>query len=317
MFNILMKELEFLNIINKTLNDSTLLGEDCAFLKNLNIYVTQDSLIEGIHFDKKYTDFYNLAKKSVAVNLSDLAANLAEPKYISISISAPEDFTSKDMEEFYRGVEDCCQEYKIKVCGGDITGSTDKIFISICAIGTPLCKTEVSRGFAKEGQIVCVTKDYGSSAYALYCLLNNKKCNEKILRAHLNPEPDFGISKKLAKLKYKKLAVMDSSDGLCDALYKVAKVSDKSIDIDFSKIPYAKEIEKYKGDFKDFIFWGGEDYGLVFCIEEKDLTKLGKTVTKIGKVISKQKDYFVKIDDFKINEKIFLKKCYNHFKKES
>ena len=314
MFNINMKEQEFLNIINNTLCDNSLLGEDCAFLKDLNIYITQDSLVEGVHFDKKYTDFYTLAKKSVSVNLSDLAANLAEPKYILVSISAPKDFTLKNMGEFYKGVEVCCKKYGIKVCGGDLTGSTDKIFISICAIGSSLGKTKVSRGYAKEKQIVCITKEYGSSAYALHCLLNGVKCSEKILQTHKAPQPDIEISKKLAELRYEKLAIMDSSDGLCDALFKIAQVSNKSIEVDFSKIRYEKEIEKYKGDFKDLIFWGGEDYGLVFCIDEKDLQKLGNGVTEIGIVKPKQKDYFVKIDDLKIDERIFLKKCYHHFK---
>ncbi len=315
MFNIIMKESEFLNIINNTLSDNKLLGEDCAFLPDLNIYITQDTLIEGIHFDRNFTDFFTLAKKSVAVNLSDLAANLADPKYISVSISAPTDFSSKNMEDFYKGIEDCCKKYKISVCGGDLTGSTNGICISVCAIGTPICKTKVSRDFAKEEQIVCVTKNYGSSAYALQCLLNNNKCGEDLLKTHLEPVPDIEISKKLAQLNYDKIAIMDSSDGLCDALFKIAQASNKSIEVDFSKIPYDKEIENYNGNFKDLILWGGEDYGLVFCVEEKDLPKLKDNAIKIGTVKPKQKNYVAKIDDLKIDEKIFSKKCYNHFKK--
>ena len=317
MFNICMKELEFLDIINKTLCDNSLLGNDCAYLKDLGLFITHDTLCEGVHFDLKYTDFYTLAKKSVAVNISDLCANLAKPEYISISFSASKNITKQKVGQFYKGIEDCCKKYGIKVSGGDLTGSNDGIVISICALGKQIKNApKVSRGFAKEGQIVCVTKDYGSSAYALYCLKNNIKCSKEVLRTHLDPEPDIEISKQLAKLNCKKLAIMDSSDGLCDSLFKLAKTSDKSIEIDFYKIPYNKEIEKFPLDFKDLILWGGEDYGLVFCIDEKDyeiLSKKSPQIKKIGTVKPFNKDYFIKIGDLKIDEKTFIEKSYNHF----
>ena len=111
------------------------------------------------------------------------------------------------------------------------------------------------------------------------------------------------------------MAVMDSSDGLCDALYKIAAASNKTFEIDFDKIPCDKEILTHP-DYKDLILWGGEDYGLVFCIDEKDLTKVGNDVVKIGKVSDFQNDCRIKIGDFKIDKKTFLKKCYNHFDEE-
>ena len=314
-----MKEIEFLNIINKCLTNNSLLGEDCAFLKDMGIFVTQDTLCEGIHFDLKYTDFYTLAKKSVVVNLSDLCANLSKPKYISISLSLPPNFDNKNLEQFYKGINDCCRKYNVKVCGGDLTGSKSGVIISICAIGAPYKKSQpkVSRSFAKENQIICVTKDYGSSAFALYCLQNKIKCSEKILKTHLCPEPDIKISKQLSNLTCKKIAMMDSSDGLCDSLYKMAKASEKTFEIDFEKIPYNKEIEKYK-DYKNLIFWGGEDYGLVFCIDKKDFLRLrekNKEIVKIGIVKPKNKKYFVKIGDLCVDEETFFKKSYNHYEK--
>ena len=248
-----MKEIEILNIINNSLNDNTLLGEDCAFLKDLGLFITQDTLCEGVHFDLKYTDFYTLAQKSVAVNLSDLAANLAKPKYISISLSFPSFIKNNEIENFYRGINDSCNKYNIVVTGGDLTGSKSDIVISICAIGVPYKKNQpvVSRGYAKENQVICVTKNYGSSAYALNCLQNNKKCSDEILKAHLSPKPDIDISEKLANLNCKKIAVMDSSDGLCDALFKMAKASDKLFEIDFNKIP-EDLVEEFDDEFAKF-----------------------------------------------------------------
>lgn len=312
-----MRELKFLQIINKTLSKNSLLGEDCAYLKDFDLLITQDTLCEGIHFDLKYTDFYTLAQKAVAVNISDLAANLAKPEYISISVSAPKSINEQDIKTFYKGIEKCCKTYNIQVCGGDLTGSTKNIVISICALGKPIKNSpKVSRSYAQEKQVVCVTKDYGSSAYGLYCLKSGKKCSKKILESHLLPEPDIEISKILANLKCEKFAIMDSSDGLCDALFKIAKASHTAIEINFNSIPYNKEIEKYPASYKDLILWGGEDYGLVFCIKEKDfeiISKISPKIKKIGTVKPYNKDYYIKIDDLKIDEKFFTQKSYNHF----
>ena len=71
MFNIIMRELEFIKVIENTLSDPSLLGDDCAFLKDFGLFITQDTLCEGVHFDLKFTDLKTLAQKSVAVNLSD------------------------------------------------------------------------------------------------------------------------------------------------------------------------------------------------------------------------------------------------------
>ena len=320
MFNIIMKEIEILNIINNTLSNNSLIGEDCAFLEDIGVFITQDTLCEGVHFDLKYTDFYFLAQKTAAVNISDLCANLSKPKYISISISFPANIDNKQIKQFYKGINDFCKKYNIVVSGGDLTGSKSGIVISVCAIGVPYEKNQpkVSRGYAKENQIICVTKDYGSSAYALYCLQNKIKCSENILKTHISPKPDVEISKMISTLSCNQIAMMDSSDGLCDALYKMAKASDKTFEIDFDKVPYNKEIEKYKGNYKDLILWGGEDYGLVFCLDEKDFSEIkekSKNIKAIGTVKSKNKQYYVKIDDLLIDEEVFFKKSYNHYKK--
>ena len=74
-----MKELEYLEIINDTLSDTTLLGDDCAYLKEFDICITQDTLVEGIHFTLDTTTPFELGQKAVNVNLSDLAASGSKP----------------------------------------------------------------------------------------------------------------------------------------------------------------------------------------------------------------------------------------------
>ena len=169
-----MKELEYLNIINKTLTDSSLLGDDCAYLKEFDLCITQDTLVEGVHFLLNTTDAFTLAQKSVNVNLSDLAAAGAKPLYITLSLSLPKNIDQNFVENFYKGVETAVSKYGIKVAGGDLTGA-DRVYISICAIGKKYNNVQVSRTNAKAGDIIALTGTHGSSAGGLKLLLQGKK----------------------------------------------------------------------------------------------------------------------------------------------
>lgn len=319
-----MKETEFLEIINKTLTDSHFLGDDCAYLEDLGIFVTQDSLVEDVHFSFKTIDAFNLGRKSIAVNLSDLAASLSTPKYISISLSMPKSTPNSFIEEFYKGVNEICNEYNIKVIGGDITGS-EKVFISVTAIGKKTSPYLTSRKFANEGDLIIATGDHGSSASALYALAKNTKISQGLLNSHINPTPKIKESIELSKVINKNLALMDTSDGLVDALYKISEASNVTIEIDFEKVQINPEIiriaKENNKNYTDWVLWGGEDYELIACIPEETYNKLDKNIFKIiGKVHQKNSEYNVKIEmpdeDLKITKDIFENKSFNHFKRE-
>src|SRR5574344_2598311 len=129
-----MKELEFLKIINKTLDKKSHIGDDCAILSDLGIVVTQDSLVEDIHFSRKYSSVKDIAHNSIMVNLSDVYASGAKPKYLTIALSLPKDINSDFVQKYYEYVNKLAKTYDFEIIGGDITGA-EKIMISICAIG--------------------------------------------------------------------------------------------------------------------------------------------------------------------------------------
>lgn len=316
-----MKETDFLKIINKTLTHSDLLGDDCALLGDENLFVTQDTLVEDIHFSLSLTSPYYLGRKAVSVNLSDLAASLAIPKYIMVSISAPADIENSFITELYKGINDVCTEYEAKVAGGDITGS-QKLVISITAIGKKDSKYITSRKFAKDGDIIITTGPHGSSACALYCLQNRLEFSEELKMTHINPRPCLKQAEILRKNLNENISLMDSSDGLADALFKISAESCVNLEVDFNKIIFNNEIKKIAEknglDYKDWIFWGGEDYQLVGTISQDVFEKLpNDCFTKIGHVCGKHHKPFVKIsyDDFeeKITDETFNTKSFNHF----
>lgn len=328
-----MKELEFIEIIKNTLSKKSHIGDDCAYLKDLGIVVTQDSLIEGIHFSTKFSTPYMLGYKAIMVNLSDVFASGAIPKYVTISLSLPKNTNNEFVSEFYRACEDLSNEYDFEVIGGDITGA-EKISISVCAIGLTKDRNISSRGYAKAGDFVVVVGNHGSSAAGLWLLQNSSRRPElvsgsqqftSLVNAHLQPVIQKDFSNKIAIKITEDYAMMDTSDGLVDALFKIAQASNVQILVDFDKIPYDKDIETVAKlanvDFKDWILYGGEDFQLVACVSEGNLKKLSN-YTIIGKVKEnceqKGENHFVEINFGDNIKKITdLEKTFNHFKGQS
>ena len=130
-----MKEDLFIDLIKKMLPESShFIGDDTAYVHKKDLILTQDTLIEDIHFRKSTISPYYLGRKAMAVNLSDIAAAGGEPSYALISLSMPEDIDENFIKEFYRGVNDISSEYGVLVVGGDLTRAFQTT-ISVCVLG--------------------------------------------------------------------------------------------------------------------------------------------------------------------------------------
>lgn len=271
-----MKEKEFINIIKNVLH-SDYIGDDCAYLKDLGIVVSQDSLVEDVHFKKDLITPYQLGYKSVMVNISDICASGAKPTYLTISLSLPNDIDSDFVKEFYEGAKKACNLHpdplpkgegeNIKIVGGDIT-SADKIYVSVCAIGDAKGRNISSRKNAKEGYKVVVSGLHGSSGAGLKLLLEDKTEPQKFVKAHLEPQAQVEFGSKAGLNIKTTYAMMDTSDGLMDALSTIANESGVLLEIDFDKIPHDKDLEQFN-TWQDMILFGGEDYGLVAVVPQE------------------------------------------------
>ncbi len=308
-----MKELQYLEIISKTLDDSSLLGNDCAFLQDFNLFITQDTLAEGVHFNLNTTTPYQLGQKAVNVNLSDLAAALAKPLYITVSLSLPSGIDSNFIQDFYKGINKSCEQYGITVAGGDLTGAEKKLVISICAIGKKVFDIDVSRHFSKPGDVIVTTGSHGDSAAGLKLLTQDVYKPEYLINRHLIPYPRLLQSTILAQIlqKYdiKQLSIMDTSDGLGDAVFKLSKCSGFEFEIDYDSLPVSDDIKRlFPFEYKDMALWGGEDFELLFTVPEKIYNKLDKDkFIRIGNVSDKP---------FSETNKIYLEykdKVFKHF----
>ena len=303
-----MKEKDFISII-KQISNSEYIGDDCAFLEDLGIVVTQDSLVEDVHFSMKYISPYQLGYKSVMVNVSDVAASGAEPKYLTIALSMPADVDDDFIKEFYKGAKSACGE-DIKIVGGDITGG-DKIFISVCAIGAVGKRKISSRKNAKVGYDVIVSGNHGSSAAGLELLLSGQNVESDFIKAHLEPVAQVEFGKKIAQNVPCDYAMMDTSDGLMDALSAIANESNVLLEIDFDKIPYDKKISCFQ-NWQDLILYGGEDYQLV-AVVPKGLVDFGFVIGEVKEGLGV--DLKMNGNRFHLSKSDIENKIFNHFVK--
>lgn len=310
-----MKELEIIEVIKNTLS-SEYIGDDCAYLEDLGIVITQDSLVEDVHFSREFSSAYQLGYKSVAVNLSDIYASGAEAKYLTVSLSLPKDVDNNFVKEFYEGAKLALNGAKI--VGGDVTGA-DKIFVSICAIGSTKNRKISSRKNAKVGYKIITNGTHGSSSAGLFVLQNGGSGHEKLKQEHLMPSVCNRLSEIIATTAENDYAMMDSSDGLMDALFKIADNSGFMAKVDFNKIPFDKEIQTIENfDYRHGIFFGGEDYRLVCAISQEDLAKVDSNLYyEIGEIVKKTDDNIVEVK-FDENIQYFDKKSienklFRHF----
>ncbi len=285
-----MKEQDFIDIIKKQIGDE-FLGDDCAYLKEFGIVVSQDSLIEDVHFKRKWCTPFQLGYKSITVNISDILASGAKPAYLTIALSLPDDIDDNFVKQFYSGAKSALNGAKI--IGGDITGGK-YISVSVTAIGKTEGRRISSRSHARAGYKVITRGEYGLSSAGLNALVNGVK-NEKLIRAHLEPKLDEDFSKSISEQIQTDYAMMDTSDGLADALFKIAEASGLSI--------VSNEIQG---------MYGAEDYHLIAAVPEEFLKKLTNFYI-VGEVVEKQ-DFVLKIGhkEYKNYDEL---KLFDHFRR--
>ena len=287
-----MKEQEFIEIIKKQTN-SKFIGDDCAYLPEFGIVVTQDNFTQDVHFKKEWSTPYQIGYKAAAVNISDILASGAKPEYISVGLSLPNNTDDNFVKELYRGITE--GSYGAKIIGGDITGA-DKIFISITAIGSTAGRNISSRSNAKPGYIIITHGKYGESKKGYEELKLGLKSSDSI-SAHLEPKLEPEFSERISCNIKEDYAMMDTSDGLADALFKIGEASNVTV-----------SVEDTEGIF------GFEDYYLVAAVPERFLHNLkDKTYYKIGKVLDFNGSY-LEINGIKFSDYNQLN-TYNHFMK--
>lgn len=311
------------------------IGDDCAvYSSDNNRYqvISTDALVEGVHFDLKTHSAKILAQKSLSVNLSDIAAMGAEPKFALISLAIPKSLSFKFLNQFYRGLDQVSSKYNLEIIGGDTVSSPKHLFINIAIFGQAKKNRLFTRKGAKPGDKIYVTGCLGDSSLGLKILSSPKKkwkgpitLQKFLINRHLAPIPRVGFSQKLANSKLAVTSMIDVSDGLLQDLGHICNQSDVGADLVESNFPRSKALDKISKfnnlKTKDFVFSGGEDYELLFTLspenDKKLLPYLNTTevpVSLIGEITATPGKIYVTGNNGK-SKTLQNPEGFNHFKK--
>src|SRR3569833_2949655 len=160
-------------------NASTIVGvgDDAAVIDHYGkqTVITNDLLIEGVHFDLMYTPLKHLGYKSVVVNVSDIYAMNAMPTQVILGLAFSNRFSVEALDEFYEGVYAACEAYGVDLIGGDTSSSQKGFIISCTAIGEVAPDKVVKRSGAQKGDLLCVSGDLCAAYLGLTLLERDKK----------------------------------------------------------------------------------------------------------------------------------------------
>lgn len=280
------------------------IGDDCAVIRKdgrQSWLVTMDTLVESVHFDLGWHPPSLLGRKSVAVNVSDIAAMGGVPLYVFLSLGLPAEYRQEWLEEFSRGIVDACATYGAVLAGGDTVRTRVGIQITLTVIGVAPTDKIVFRDGAQPGDDVWVSGHLGSAAAGLE-LCRSGRSNEAEYRdlvdAHLNPQPRVRLGMQLAE-KHLVHSMMDLSDGLATDLAHLCRRSGLGALIDPDNLPYspglAAAAELIQQEPTALMVSGGEDYELIFTTDpaqtgaiELLADELDILVTRVGMIDEKK-----------------------------
>ncbi len=274
------------------------IGDDAAVLNALaHPVVTCDALVENVHFRRDWTSAFSLGVKSMAVNLSDVAAMGARPVAAFVSLALPPDCQSDWISDLYAGMETLAARHDFTIAGGDMTAAP-LVFISVTLVGELMPQAQnrpILRDGARVGDAVCVTGDLGDSAAGLAQLLAGGARDELLMRRHFEPTPRLDLIRELmARDRDAIHAGLDLSDGLVGDSSHVARASGVDIEIDAESLPISPPCRAAARALNqsalDWALAGGEDYELCLCVapefadEITGLTPVGRVVAGDGRV---------------------------------
>jgi thiamine-monophosphate kinase len=243
-------------------------GDDCAIITvppTQQVAITMDTLIAGVHFPLN-TSAYDIGYKSLAVNLSDLAAMGAEPAWVTFALTAPH-IEKSWLEELACGFFNLATAYNVQLIGGDLTRGP--LSITLQAQGLITKGKALTRSGAKVGDLIYVSGTLGDAALALEYLqksINIKLSNREYLLTKLNrPQPQVNLAKKLQGIA---TAAIDISDGLAADLSHILEKSQVGAIVDIQQLPLSPALRESVSLEKAIYLAlnGGDDYELCFTI---------------------------------------------------
>jgi thiamine-monophosphate kinase len=268
------------------------IGDDAAVVepaRNRLEVLSVDALVEGIHFDRRFTPPDAIGHRALAVNLSDLAAMGAEPRLALLSFALPSDLSIEAFDGMVSGMATLAAGHKLHVAGGNITRSPGPLMIDITVVGTAKRRQVLTRSGARAGDDVYVSGTIGAAAAGLRTLKTVattplSSALTPCMRRYLFPDPRVRLGLLLGRNRAAS-ACVDLSDGLADGVRQIAAASGVGIDLDEASVPLDAGAEMSV----DEAIAAGDDYELLFTVRPRPRGRLRAvrqhadvSITRIG-----------------------------------
>jgi thiamine-monophosphate kinase len=277
------------------------IGDDAAVFKTPKTkwnLATVDSLVEGVHFDRRFTDFETLGWKSLAVNISDIAAMGGNPRWALLNLTLTESISTENVMSLCRGIKRCADRFHTRVIGGNISRAHADFSVTVTMLGEVSPKYCLRRSGAKVGDVIAVTGDVGAAHAGLKVLQSSldKKLFPHSVRKHLTPTPRNRWIAELLRNKIRIHSCIDLSDGFVSDLHHVCEASRVGAELRKDQIPIHEETKRISElmneNALDYALHGGEDYELAITLTKAEFRKaksiLKKNLTVVG-LITKTK----------------------------
>ena len=283
------------------------IGDDCAVFRQAGgkvvSLVTTDTLVEGVHFDRRWHPPHLLGRKAVAVNMSDIAAMGGTPRFVLLSLAAPATVEAAWLDALLAGFLEAVREYGALLIGGDTVKSGHELVLSITVLGEAMAKEVCYRAGAQPGDAVLVSGFLGQAAAGMVlCQQGRQQENaawQPLVAAHCDPQAQVPLGRLLAASGLVH-AMMDLSDGLATDLAHLCAESRVGAEIDSAALPLTAEVRQAAAacgvDPLDWALKGGEDYQLVLicaaanvnALQQLAQQRLGVTLSPVGRIVGGQ-----------------------------
>ena len=265
------------------------IGDDAAVIERPgqeSLLVTIDTLVEEIHFLREKVSPHDLGEKSLAVNLSDIAAMGGTPTSAFLALALPESIDVEWIDEFFAGLRALGMREGVSLLGGDTTRSPGPVVITIAVLGTAPPAHIKRRSMAQPGDIVCVTGDLGDSGGGLRVLLEALERGEEErslverhhrVRAHLREGRWLGAQGGVH-------AMIDVSDGIGSDIRHIMEQSSCGASLALERLPVSVALrsaaQRHGWELMELVLSGGEDYCLLLTVDPQAIGALSRAFVR-------------------------------------
>jgi len=270
------------------------IGDDAAVIRQADgqvLLVTADMLVEDVHFDRSFMPSADLGYKSLAVNLSDIAAMGGVPTCCFLSLALPPSLSLNWFTNFMAAMVDAAGSFSVQLLGGD-TVAADKMVIAVTMHGTAAAANVVYREGGRPGDRIYVSGTLGDSALGLRLLRQGWKSDDKsegpesfLIKRHRRPQPRLRLARQLAEAHLAS-SMLDVSDGLLGDLHHLLAAAGCGAEIFLEQLPLSPAYRKVQlvDTLEGYLpaLTGGEDYELLFSVPDEREAEVAGIAEAVG-----------------------------------